>query len=216
MPSVIEAALVARGTFVLCEYDASTGHNEDLTEISRKVLPKIPRTGAIRSYVYAGHTFNYLLEKDLIFLCIATTSSGSEVVFQFLNEFRRSFESQRRTNGNKEAELTRMLRDLITKYNSEKGKMRCVEEDLEDVTDLMRDNLTKVMERGERIESLIDKTDQLKFESSSFRKNAKRYNDDLWWRDQRGRILLGICILVIISFISWWMLGNRTKAADAA
>eukprot|EP00913_Durusdinium_trenchii_P008644 g8118.t1 len=60
---LILSAAVARGTFVLCEYDASTGA-DDLTEISRKVLPKIPRTGAIRSYVYGGHTFNYLLDKD--------------------------------------------------------------------------------------------------------------------------------------------------------
>lgn len=87
---LILSASVARGTFVLCEYDASTGA-DDLTEISRKVLPKIPRTGAIRSYVYGGHTFNYLLDKDLIFLCIAAPTA-TELVFEFLNEFRRTFE----------------------------------------------------------------------------------------------------------------------------
>ena len=38
---------------------------EDLNEVSRKVLSKIPRTGGLRSYVYAGYTFNYLLDKDL-------------------------------------------------------------------------------------------------------------------------------------------------------
>ncbi|CAE8648464.1 unnamed protein product, partial [Polarella glacialis] len=186
---LIQSGLVARGTFVLCEYDASTG-SDDLTEISRKVLGKIPRTGAIRSYVYAGHTFNYLLEKDLIFLCIAASSTGSELVFQFLGEFRRSFESLSRklNGGNREAELTRMLRDLISRYNTDKSKnqMRQMEQELEDVTDLMRDNLSKVMERGERIESLIDKTSQLKNESVSFRANAKKYNDDAWWRDQKG------------------------------
>lgn len=33
---LVKSALVARGTFVICEYDASTG-NDDLNEISRKV-----------------------------------------------------------------------------------------------------------------------------------------------------------------------------------
>merc|ERR1719487_1757361 len=117
---LIKSALVARGTFVICEYDASTG-NEDLNEISRKVLAKIPRTGAIRSYVYAGYTFNYLLEKDLIFLCIAAVSAGSELVFKFLQDFRRNFESSNhmRNGADRSAVLTRMLRDLITSYNSE-------------------------------------------------------------------------------------------------
>ena len=35
----------------------------------------------------------------------------------------------------------------------------------QDVTDMMRNNLGKVMERGERIDSLLDKTSALKAES---------------------------------------------------
>eukprot|EP00930_Biecheleria_cincta_P082257 TRINITY_DN72019_c0_g1_i1.p1 TRINITY_DN72019_c0_g1~~TRINITY_DN72019_c0_g1_i1.p1 ORF type:complete len:218 (-),score=34.69 TRINITY_DN72019_c0_g1_i1:48-701(-) len=214
---LILSALVARGTFVLCEYDASPG-SDDLSEVSRKVLPKIPRTGAIRSYVYAGHTFNYLLEKDHIFLCVAASAAGSETVFDFLGEFRRNFEAlSRRLNGpSREAELTKMLRDLIARYNSENGgnKMRQMEQDLEDVTDLMRDNLSKVMERGERIESLIDKTAALKSESVSFRANAKRYNDELWWRDQRGRMMLGIVTLVFFVIVTSWLTHSRVKPVE--
>merc|ERR1719476_1097470 len=117
---MIKSALVARGTFVVCEYDASTG-GEDLNEISRKALAKIPRTGAIRSYVYAGYTFNYLLEKDLIFLCVAAVAAGTELVFQFLGEFRRGFQKlQRQLNGaDGRAEMTRMLMDLIARYNND-------------------------------------------------------------------------------------------------
>mmetsp|Transcript_26780 Transcript_26780/g.50376 ORF Transcript_26780/g.50376 Transcript_26780/m.50376 type:complete len:216 (+) Transcript_26780:85-732(+) len=199
---LILSASVARGTFVLCEYDASPG-SDDLTEVSRKVLPMIPRTGAIKSYVYGGHTFNYLLEKDLIFLCIASPTAGTEMVFDFLSDFRRSFQAQTR-RGHREDELARMLRDLIARYNKDGGsKVQQMERDLEDVADIMRDNLGKVIERGERIDSLLDKTAALKSESVSFRTNAKRYNDELWWRDQRGRMLLGIIAMAIIVVITW-------------
>lgn len=203
---LILSASVARGTFVLCEYDASTGA-DDLTEISRKVLPKIPRTGAIRSYVYGGHTFNYLLDKDLIFLCIAAPTA-TELVFEFLNEFRRTFESLSRRS-NREVELARMLRDLIMRYNSDGGgRVQQVERDLEDVTDMMRNNLGKVMERGERIDSLLDKTSALKAESVSFRSSAKRYNDDLWWKDQRGKMFLCILALAIVVILTWLIVHN--------
>jgi vesicle-associated membrane protein 7 len=214
---LIKSALVARGTFVVAEYDASTG-SDDLNEISRKVLGKIPRTGAVRSYVFANHTFNYVLEKDMIFLCIAAVDSGSEVVFQFLSEFRRSYDSFSRQSAGPEraAALTRMLRDLMDKYNSDQGtnKVRQMEKELEGVTEMMRDNIGKVMERGERIESLIDKTAMLKSESVSFRAGAKRHNDALWWKDQRGRVILLLCLTVMAAWTLWWMKTKGTPSAE--
>mmetsp|Transcript_16369 Transcript_16369/g.46806 ORF Transcript_16369/g.46806 Transcript_16369/m.46806 type:complete len:228 (+) Transcript_16369:120-803(+) len=215
---LIKSALVARGTFVLCEYDASTA-GDDLTEVSRKVLSKIPRTGSIRSYMYGGHTFNYLVEKDLLFLCIAVDSAGRELVFQFLEEFRSSFDQHSRHAGpNRGAELTRTLRDLIMQYNSEGSttKVKQMQQELDDVTDMMRDNLGKVMERGERLESLIDKTHQLSSDSTAFRSGAKRYNDTLWWRDQRGRMMLGLVFVAVVVIASWYYFGAMHSRAHAA
>merc|ERR1719221_2178919 len=99
-----------------------------------------------------------------------------------------------------------MLRDLIGQYNSDHGtnKVRQMEQQLEDVTDMMRDNISKVMERGERIESLIDKTALLKSESISFRAGAKRHNDTIWWQDQRGRMIFALCVLCILSMTFWY------------
>lgn len=212
---IIKSALVARGTFVVCEYDASTG-GDDLNEISRKVLPKVPRTGSVRSYVYHGYTFNYLLDKELIFLCIASISAGSEVVFQFLSDFRKSFEKYSRpqvVGSNRGAEMTRMLRDLMGQYNSEGSstKVHQMEQELESVTDMMKDTIGKVMERGERIESLIDKTALLKSESVSFRAQAKRHNDNLWWQDQRGRLYLGLILLALCTAVGWYVYESRLK-----
>eukprot|EP00928_Gymnodinium_smaydae_P098572 TRINITY_DN9196_c0_g4_i1.p1 TRINITY_DN9196_c0_g4~~TRINITY_DN9196_c0_g4_i1.p1 ORF type:complete len:217 (+),score=22.55 TRINITY_DN9196_c0_g4_i1:75-725(+) len=206
----IKCALVARGTFVICEYDASTG-SDDLCQVSRKALARIPRTGAIRSYVYGGHTFNYLLDKDLIFLCVASVAVGSELALQFLQEFRREYEKFVRLPGgaDKTAELTRSLRELIGSYNSQRNttKVRQMEQELEDVTDMMRDNLSKVMERGERIESLIDKTAMLRTESVSFRAGAKRHSDAMWWREQRGNIIMGLCLMMIVGLTCWRFFG---------
>lgn len=206
----IKSALVARGTFVLCEYDASTC-SDDLNEISHKVLAKIPRTGSCRSYVYAGHTFNYLLDKELIFLCIASMDAGTELVFQFLEEFRQGYSTRTRAGSGsaQNAELTKMLMDVILQYNEAssggKTKVGRVEHELEGVTELMRDNIGKVMERGEKIESLLDKTSNMNQDSMSFRKRAKKYNNDLWWRDQRGQMLLGLLVLAVVTVASWYV-----------
>lgn len=204
---LIKSTLIARGTFVISEYDASTG-NDDLNEVSRKVLPKIPRTGSVRSYVYAGHTFNYLLDKDsIIYLCIADVSTGSESVFQFLRDVRAKFEkiSRGKHSADRGSELARMLRDTMGQYNNDAGttKVKQMEQELEDVTEMMRDNIGKVMERGERIDSLLDKTAMLKSEAVSFRKSAKSYGDQLWWQDARGQIITGIIAFILIVFFYW-------------
>mmetsp|Transcript_52174 Transcript_52174/g.124340 ORF Transcript_52174/g.124340 Transcript_52174/m.124340 type:complete len:219 (+) Transcript_52174:74-730(+) len=203
---LVKSALVARGTFVLCEYDASSG-SDDLNEMSRKVLGKIPKNGSTTSYVYAGHTFNYLVDndKDIVFLCVTAVSAGSELSCKFLKDVRRKFEVHNSTGRSSAAELTRMLRDLIAHYNKDQGKSQVqkMEEELEDVTEMMRDNLSKVMERGERIESLLDKTANLRSESTSFRKGASKHNQLLWWRDNKGRIAILLCALVMLCFMVW-------------
>lgn len=202
---------------MVCEYDASTG-TDDLLEISRKVLGKLPRTGSTSSYVYAGYTFNYLIEKDLIFLCVAAIAAGTELVFQFLGDLRKAHDKHSRVGGvDRKLDMARMLGDLIGRYNKENGggatKVRQMEQELEDVTEMMRDNIGKVMERGERIESLIDKTSLLKEESVSFRARAKRHNDDQWWRDRQGRVIIGICITCFVALSCWHAIGVHNESA---
>merc|ERR1719217_280758 len=207
---LIKSAVVARGTFVVCEYDASTGAED---------LNKIPRTGAIRSYVFAGYTFNYVLEKDLIFLCMAAVAAGSELVFQFLNELKRNFQrlSLQLNGPNRSAELTKMLKEMISKYNSDQDttKVRQMEQQLEDVTDMMRDNLSKVMERGEKIESLIDKTAIFAGEAISFRSGAKRHNDALWWKENRCRLICFGCLFTLVALSLWWSFRSTHRGVQS-
>lgn len=199
----VRYALAARGTFVICEYDATEGR-EDLDEISRKVLGKIPRTGAVRSYVFGTHTFNYLVEKDMIFLCTAATGASTELVFQFLRELSRSF-AQAQSAGKDRGELTRLIKGLMEHYNSDKGatKVQKMERDLEDVTEMMRDNVGKVLERGEQIESLIDKTSSLGMETTRFRGQARSHNTEMWWRDVQTRLILWLLLGCLVFFLLW-------------
>jgi len=65
----------------------------------------------------------------------------------------------------------------------------------------MRDNITKVVERQERLDSLQDKTDNLAVSAQGFRRNANRVRKNMWWKDMKMRIIIGIAILVVIAII---------------
>lgn len=64
----------------------------------------------------------------------------------------------------------------------------------------MRDNINKVAERGERLDSIENKTDNLAISAQGFRRGANRVRKDMWWKDMKMRlcIILGIIIVVIV------------------
>lgn len=51
-----------------------------------------------------------------------------------------------------------------------------------EVKNVMIENIEKVLERGERIELLVDKTDHLNSEAFMFRQKAKKVKSQMWWK----------------------------------
>lgn len=54
----------------------------------------------------------------------------------------------------------------------------------------MRENITKVAERGERLDSLQDKTDNLAISAQTFKRGANRVRKNMWWKDMKVHELL--------------------------
>jgi hypothetical protein len=77
----------------------------------------------------------------------------------------------------------------------------------------MRDNINKVSERGERLDSLQDKTDNLAVSANSFRRGANKVRKDMWWKDMRMRmcIIIGIIFLLVIIIVPSGMLAHSKK-----
>ena len=59
----------------------------------------------------------------------------------------------------------------------------------------------QVLERGERIDLLVDKSESLNEQSFVFKKNARRLKDDMWWKNTKLILLIGgigLCLLYLI------------------
>jgi vesicle-associated membrane protein 4 len=67
----------------------------------------------------------------------------------------------------------------------------------------MRENINKVSQRGERLDNLQDKTDNLAVSAQGFRRGANRVRKQMWWKDMKMRMCLiaGIIILLCIIII---------------
>ncbi|GAA5825265.1 hypothetical protein JCM5353_005933 [Sporobolomyces roseus] len=80
------------------------------------------------------------------------------------------------------------------------ARTQAIQAQIDDTVGIMRDNINKVAERGERLDALQDKTDTLAQSAQGFRKGANRVRKRMWWKDMKMRMLIaaGIAILVII------------------
>ncbi|GAA5858044.1 hypothetical protein JCM8547_006676 [Rhodosporidiobolus lusitaniae] len=80
------------------------------------------------------------------------------------------------------------------------SKTAQIQQQIDDTVGIMRENITKVAERGERLDALQDKTDNLAQSAQGFRRGANRVRKKMWWKDMKMRLLIavGIAVLVII------------------
>ncbi len=59
----------------------------------------------------------------------------------------------------------------------------------------------QVLDRGERIELLVDKTDHLQSESFAFNREARVLRRRLWWKNARLLAAAGALVLLIVYVI---------------
>jgi len=83
------------------------------------------------------------------------------------------------------------------------NRTAALQAEIDSTVGIMRDNINKVSERGERLDSLQDKTDNLAVSAQGFRRGANRVRKQMWWKDMKMRMCIigGIAILLIIVIV---------------
>ncbi|WOO82831.1 Synaptobrevin 1 [Vanrija pseudolonga] len=85
--------------------------------------------------------------------------------------------------------------------NPQNKKIADIQAQIDSTVDIMHQNITKVAERGERLDALQDKTDNLAVSAQGFRRGASRVRKQMWWKDMKMRIIIGVGIVILIVII---------------
>ncbi|MBA0616203.1 hypothetical protein Goshw_010521 [Gossypium schwendimanii] len=166
-------SFVARGTVILAEYTEFTGN---FTGIAAQCLQKLPASNNKFTYTCDGHTFNYLVEDGFTYCVVAVESAGRQVPIAFLERVKEDF--NKRYGGGKAATATAksLNREFGSKlkehmqycvdHPEEISKLAKVKAQVSEVKGVMMENIEKVLDRGEKIELLVDKTENLRSQVS--------------------------------------------------
>ena len=95
-----------------------------------------------------------------------------------------------------------VLKGLMVEYGATEGgrqdAIRNVQGEIEDVRGIMSENIERVLERGERIDLLVDKTDRLGGSARDFRVRSRGLRRRMWWKNVRLMALLVVVVVFLI------------------
>jgi hypothetical protein len=69
---------------------------------------------------------------------------------------------------------------------------------VDEVKQIMVQNIEKVLDRGDRIELLVEKTDSLNQSAFQFKRKSQQVKRAFWWRNCRINLLIAAVIIVIV------------------
>ncbi|KAL8565358.1 hypothetical protein ACOMHN_029053 [Nucella lapillus] len=76
-----------------------------------------------------------------------------------------------------------------------------LESDVSEVTHLLKDNVEKVVERGERIDDLQSRSEELQAGSHNFNRRAGHVRRRMCWQNCRMNCIIAFIVFVIIAVI---------------
>jgi len=103
------------------------------------------------------------------------------------------------------ADFNSQLKKLMVSYGTtQAGKddaILNVQQDIDSVKGIMTENIERVLERGERIDLLVDKTDRLGVGAHDFRMRSRGLKRQMWWKNVKLMVLLGVVVVFLLYLV---------------
>ncbi|TPX63015.1 hypothetical protein PhCBS80983_g00069 [Powellomyces hirtus] len=198
-------ALVARRAIILAEHASTTGNFQQVTQ---HILERLPEGDSKMTFVYDRYLFHYVTYNNITFLCLADDGFGRRIPFAFLEDLKQKFTAAYGADRPQSAiayglnEFSKTIETQMDHFNSDttSDRFRQVQGEIDQVRDVMVHNIEKVLERGDRIEILVDKTDSLNATSFAFKKRSTALRRREWWKNTRLTATIAVVALLLVYF----------------
>lgn len=209
MSQPFQYALVARGATPLAEFSIVGGNSRNIAiKMLENIDPKTPRAVVEQSQ----HVFMTITEPDRVTFLVLTDKAVSPAArLSFLNDLKSKWR-QRYGNSaggfapnSKNAEFGPEMAALIHNYNSDKfAKITTIKQNLEQTQDTMTQNLTMALARGEQLNVMETKAENIKDSAATFRREATNVRRKMCLQKWKW-YFIGIAIAAVVIFIIVWV-----------
>ncbi|XP_070545423.1 vesicle-associated membrane protein 7-like [Ptychodera flava] len=205
---------LARGPTILAEHTISSTSFQDLANSMLKNIPT--KENKKTTYTSDNYLFHVIVENGIIYMCATEKKFPRAQAFRYLQEIVRHISHDTEVGpqvqfaGSHELEgsVNHVMATEMEKYSHVKqDSVTVLQSQVDEVKDVMTQNIDKVLERGDKIDTLISKTEDLEANAQTFQKTAKRVKNQMWWKNTRNMIILVIVVLVVITVLVLIILG---------
>jgi vesicle-associated membrane protein 7 len=202
-------ALISRGKIILCDHRLRDGDYESICQpilenVSRNDEESLKVSYDSASGKYICHTY---LNNQLVYICVTETVFDKNVVYQCLFELEEKLLSMGLMEGAQTAgpyalkkSFSHTMAEVLSKYSSSDvlGRM---ETQVEEVTGVMRQNINKVVDRGENLDNLTERSDLLAHASTDFRVSATKLRKKLCWKNAKKWVVLFVVVIALLLIV---------------
>lgn len=151
----------------------------------------------------------------LRYLVVAKDNFGRKIPFGFLSEIKKRFlatyDAERTDFAALPAygaaafntQLKQLMMDYGTSKAGQKDAFANVQSEIDEVREITTKNIEQVLQRGERINLLVDQTDRLGGSARDFRVRSRGLKRRMWWKNVKLMVLL----VVVIVFLVYLLVG---------
>ncbi|XVE63678.1 hypothetical protein DITRI_Ditri07aG0038800 [Diplodiscus trichospermus] len=200
--------MVAREQVVLAEFSAT---QTNASTVARQILDKMKEAKNDSNSLFSHDSYIFHVKRTdgLTVLSMADDATGRRIPFAFLEDIHQKFvktygraihsASAYAMNDEFSRILSQQMADFSNNQNAEKLNRLKVE--MSQVKGVMIDNIEKVLERGDRLALLVEKTRAMQGDTLGFKRQARRYKSVMWWRDCKFTATLILMVLLTIVYV---------------
>ncbi|KAL3455077.1 putative synaptobrevin-like protein Sybl1 [Aspergillus heterothallicus] len=217
---------IAHRTTILAEHSAPGSSSSAASSLASIILPKISHDQSQKlTYTHERLFVHYISDSPsgppsdssssepssyapLSYIVVATAEQGRRIPFAFLLEMKRKFLSKYPPSNTDYGSLPAYgcaafngeLRGLLQTFNTAPpaDSLASARKEIDSVRDIMTENIERVLERGERIDLLVDKTDRLGGSAHDFRMRSRGLRRRMWWKNAKLMALLAVVVVFLI------------------
>mmetsp|Transcript_40052 Transcript_40052/g.85437 ORF Transcript_40052/g.85437 Transcript_40052/m.85437 type:complete len:231 (-) Transcript_40052:37-729(-) len=215
-PQIIYTLVSRDRNLVLVDYTPLQGNFQQATI---QILPRLEHAVEGKSYIYGEYAFHYIVDDatGLWFVCMAERAMKRRVPFAFLGAVQEVVR-QLYTGDQVQAAIAygfqgvfrAELKQLMERYNSPRADpLASMTEKVRNINDNLMESIDKILERQEKIELLVCRSQSLSQSATSFRRESHQVRNAVWWRNVRVQALFVMGAVLVIAIIIWASCGIR-------
>ncbi|EAR94620.1 synaptobrevin (macronuclear) [Tetrahymena thermophila SB210] len=203
---------ISRGNTILTDYTEETGN---FRQVLQEILPEIkPET---RDIYQTGDQKFFIrsTSENFIFCILCSRDYQQRIGFTAIDQIMQIFMEKTTLEQRKTAlshSLDKILKnDIKQKYQLFNtpacDKLTTLRQNVDQLKDVLEKDLSLLLQRGEKLEVIVKKSENMKTVSTELHRNAKKVKNHMWWQNKKMLIAIVLIVIVLIWLISSFICG---------